>query len=148
MNSRWIPTSYSILFIAIYRCYGPPKQRVIFSCTPCRYVTYILIYWDVLQLSGDSWNCEFAWIWTKKKCDLIKLALTWPSFNGFWLRKPQNDYWRDSQKKMADSRSLSDQLIISNKAWHVFTFRSQKLNVGSKQSVTFWNILEHQSLNS
>ena len=50
----------------------------------------------------------------KKNCDLI-LALSWPFFIGFWLRIPQNDR-TDSPQKMAYSRSLSDQLIISNKA--------------------------------
>ena len=50
----------------------------------------------------------------KKNCDLI-LALSWPFFIGFWLRIPQNDR-TDNPKKMAYSRSLSDQLIISNTA--------------------------------
>ena len=43
------------------------------------------------------------------------LALTWPFFIGFGLRIPQNDQ-ADSQKIMAYPRSLSDQLIIRNKA--------------------------------
>ena len=50
----------------------------------------------------------------KKNCYLI-LALTWPFFIGFGLRIPQNDR-TDSRKKMAYPRSLSDQLIINNKA--------------------------------
>ena len=55
----------------------------------------------------------------KKICDFI-LALTWPFFIGIWLGIPQNDR-TDSHQKMAYSRSLSDQLIISNKAGHFQT---------------------------
>ena len=46
----------------------------------------------------------------KKNCDLI-LALSQPFFIGFWLTIPQNDQ-TDNPKKMAYSKSLSDQLII------------------------------------
>jgi len=53
----------------------------------------------------------------KKNCDLI-LALSWPFFIRFWLRIPQNDR-TDGPKKMAYCKSLSDQLIISNKEWYL-----------------------------
>ena len=49
----------------------------------------------------------------KKNCDLI-LALSWPFFIRFWLTIPQNDR-TDNPKNMAYSKSLSDQLIFSNK---------------------------------
>ena len=55
-----------------------------------------------------------------KVCDLT-LALTWPIFIRFWLGIPQNDQ-TNSPQKMAYSGSLSDQLIISVKAWHVSPF--------------------------
>ena len=70
---------------------------------------------------GPFWPSENFDIGFEQKriCDII-LALTWPFFIGFWLAIPQNDR-TDSRKKMAHSGSLSDQLIISNKAEHFQT---------------------------
>ena len=77
---------------------------------------------DLIKISNETFSNFYATheyenlleFEQKKNCDLI-LALSWPFFIGFWLRIPQNDR-TDSPQKMAYSRSLSDQLIISNKA--------------------------------